>query len=130
MESDGLAQLATQPTHPIIAEEALKELPAVVPDAARRQPAEKALKDLVSAAKDNEDYRQDGRKKFFALLDKPTSTLEDFVTVLAKWNDKQAKLDDKFVSATDALQKALTEAEWQELVRRLSKPAGGGASPG
>ncbi len=118
-----VSQLAAQPPHTLLAEQALKELPAVVPDEARRKPAEKALKDLLSAAKDSDDDRVAGRKNVFALLEKPTSTLEDFVTVLAKYSDKQAKLDDKLVAASDALQQALTEAEWQELVRRLSKPA-------
>jgi len=125
-----VAQLAAQPPHALLAEQALKELPAVVPDETRRKPAEKALKELVSAAKDSDDDRQAGRKKVFELLEKPTSTLEDFVTVLAKYSDKQAKLDDKLVAASDALQRALNEAEWQELVRRLSKPAAGGSGPG
>ena len=125
-----VAQLAVQPPHALLAEQALKELPAVVPDETRRKPAEKALKELVSAAKDNDDDREAGRKKIFALLEKPTSTLEDFVTVLAKYSDKQAKLDDKLVAASDVLQRALNEAEWQELVRRISKPVAGGSGPG
>jgi hypothetical protein len=120
--------LAERPAQPLLAEEALKALPSVVPDEARRKPAEKALEQLADAAKDVEDYRRDARKRVFDLLEKETSTLENFVSVLAKYDDKQAKLDDRLAADTLALHQALTAAEWQELVRRISKPAGGGAA--
>jgi hypothetical protein len=120
-----VSHAAAQTPEPLLAEKALKELPAVVPDETRRKPAEKALKDLVSAAEKNEKERETGRKKFFALLEKPTSTREDFVSVLAKFGDAQADLVDQLVAASDALQQALTQTEWQELVRRISPPPGG-----
>jgi len=121
-----VSHVAAQTPEPLLAEKALKELPAVVPDETRRKPAEKALKDLMSAVEKNEKEREKGRQKFFALLEKPTSTREEFVSVLAKFGDHQAELDDKLVAASDALQQALTEAEWRELVRRVSPPPTGG----
>ncbi len=126
-----MAQLAEQPTHPLLAEEALKQLPEVVPDAARRQPAEKALKEPRRAPRrtTRTTGRTGGRSSSRSSTTR-TSNLEDFVSVLAKWDDKQAKLDDKLVESSGALQQALSEAEWQELVRRISKPVAGGAGPG
>jgi len=122
-----VSQVAAQTPEPLLAEKALKELPSVVPDETRRKPAEKALKELLSAVEKNEKEREKGRNKIFALLEKPASTREDFVSVLAKFGDAQAELDDKLVAASDALQKSMTEAEWQELVRRVSPPPPGGA---
>jgi hypothetical protein len=121
-----VSHVAAQTPEPLLAEKALKELPAVVPDGTRRKPAEKALKDLVSAVEKNEKEREKGRQKFFSLLEKPTSNREEFVSVLAKFGDAQADLDDKLVEASDALQQALTQTEWQELVRRVSPPQPGG----
>jgi hypothetical protein len=121
-----VSHVAAQTPEPLLAEKARKELPAVVPDETRRKPAEKALKDLMSAVEKTESEREKGRQKFFALLEKPTSTREEFVSVLAKFGDQQAELDDKLVAASDALQQALTEAEWRELVRRVSPPPPGG----
>ena len=120
-----VAPFAERPPQPLLAEEALKALPAVVPDEARRKPAEKALKELADTAKDVEDYRRGARKRVFDLLEKETSTLEDFVSVLAKYDDKQEKLDDRLAADTLALQRSLTAAEWQELVRRISRPPSG-----
>ena len=122
-----VSQVAAQTPEPLLAEKALKELPSVVPDETRRKPAEKALKELLSAVEKNEKEREKGRNKIFALLEKPTSNREEFISVLAKFGDAQAELDDKLVAASDALQKSMTEAEWQELVRRVSPPPPGGA---
>ncbi|MFI5182348.1 MAG: hypothetical protein ACHQPI_13255 [Thermoanaerobaculia bacterium] len=112
---------------PVIVEQAQKELAVVVKDEAHRKPAELALAELVTAVKKDQADRESARKKFFSLLEKQSSSRDDFVSGLEKFNDAQAKLDDKIVKSTGDLQSALTSEEWAELVRRISRPRGEGA---
>ncbi len=108
---------------PRLVDQAKKELPAVVADETRRTAAVKALEELASAIRKDESERESGRKKFFSLLEKQSSTSDDFISSLEKFNDSQAKLDDKIVQNVGALEQALTPAEWDELVRRISAPS-------
>jgi hypothetical protein len=115
-------QLAAGGSMPLLVERARKELPAVIPDAARRAPAEKALSDLAGAIRKGEKERESARKKFFSLLEKEKSTRDDFISRLESFNNAEEKLDDRIAEGAGAVQAALTPAEWAELVRRISSP--------
>ena len=107
---------------PFLAEQAQKELPAVVPDPARRASAEKILADLAGVIRKHAADPDSARKKFLSLLEKKNSTGDDFISGLEKINDAQEKLDDRVLDAVSALQRTLTPEEWDELVRRLAPP--------
>ena len=107
---------------PRLVDQAKTELPGVVADETRRTTAGKALEDLAGAIKKDESERESGRKKFFSLLEKQSSTSDDFISSLEKFNDAQAKLDDRIVQGMGALEQALTPAEWDDLIRRISRP--------
>lgn len=117
-------QLAAGGPMPLLVERAQKELPTVVPDAARRAPAEKALSDLAGAIKKDEKERESARKKFFSLLEKEKSSGDDFISRLESFGNAEEKLDTAIAEGTGAVQAALTQAEWAELVRRISDPPG------
>ena len=119
-----VSHLAEGGSMPLLVDRAQKELPTVVADETRRATAGKALEDLAGAIKKDESERESGRKKFFSLLEKQSSTSDDFISSLEKFNDAQAKLDDRIVQGMGALEQALTPAEWDELVRRISRPPG------
>jgi len=121
-------QLAAGGPMPLLVERAQKELPAVVPDAARRAPAEKALLDLATVIKKDEKERESARKKFFSLLEKEKSTSDDFISRLESFGNAEEKLDKGIAEGAGAVQAALTQAEWDELVRRISRPPGEGGS--
>ena len=121
-------QLAAGGPVPLLVERAQKELPAVVPDAARRAPAEKALLDLATVIKKDEKERESARKKFFSLLEKEKSTSDDFISRLESFGNAEEKLDKGIAEGAGAVQAALTQAEWDELVRRISRPPGEGGS--
>jgi hypothetical protein len=107
---------------PRLVDQAKTVLPGVVADETRRATAVKALEDLAGAIKKDESERESGRKKFFSLLEKQSSTSDDFISSLEKFNDAQAKLDDRIVQGMGALEQALTPAEWDDLIRRISRP--------
>ena len=117
-------QVAAQGAEPLLVERARTELPAVVTDEARRQTAGKALKELADAVEKNARDRASGRKKFLSILGKQGTTRDDVVSKLVSFDEGQSKLDDKLAESAGALQQALTEAEWAELVRRISGPPG------
>ncbi len=112
----------------LLVKQALKELPAVVADETRRKTAGKALEELADAVEKSARDRASGRRKFLSILEKDSTTRDDVVSKLASFDEAQAKLDDRLAESADALQRALTEAEWSELVRRISGPPaeGGG----
>lgn len=120
-------QLAAGGPMPLLVERAQKELPAVVPDATRRAPAEKALQDLATAIRKDEKERDSARKKFFSLLEKEKSTRDDFISRLESFGNAEEKLDKGIAEGAGAVQAALTRAEWDELVRRISSSPGEGA---
>ena len=122
-----VAQLGAGGGMPFLAEQARKELPAVVADPARAASADKTLTDLAAAIKKHGADPESSGKKFLALLEKKNSTRDDFISGLEKVTEAQEKLDDKVLDAVSNLQRTLTPAEWDELVRRLA-PAG--AAPG
>lgn len=105
---------------PRLVDQAKAELPAIMADEMRRAAAGKALEDLSGAIKKDESERESGRKKFFSLLEKQSSSSDDFISSLEKFNDSQAKLDDRIVRSMGALEQALTPVEWDDLVRRIS----------
>jgi hypothetical protein len=105
---------------PLLVDQALKELPSVIPDAARRAPAEKAFTDLANAIRKDEKERESARKKFFSLLEKATSTRDDFISRLESFNDTEEKLDQKIAEGAGAAQAAMSRTDWDELVRRIS----------
>ncbi len=119
--------LAAEGPERLLVEQARKELPAVVPDEARRKTAAKALKELADAVEKSARDRASGRKKFLSILKKESTTRDDVVSKLASFDEAQSELDDKLATSSGALQQALTEAEWAELVRRVSGPPGEGA---
>lgn len=119
-------QLAAGSPVPLLVERAQQELPAAVPDAARRAPAEKALAELAKAIKKDESERESARKKFFSLLEKEKSTSDDFISALEKFGNSEEKLDKAVAEGTGAVQAAMTRAEWDDLVQRMLRPAGGG----
>jgi hypothetical protein len=125
-----VVQVASGGSEPLLVERARKELSSVVTDEARFKDAEKALDELSDAVEKNARDRESGRKKFLSLLEKESSTRDDFVTALQHFDAAQAKLDDKIAQSTGALQQALTEAEWAELLRKISSPAGAGGGQG
>jgi hypothetical protein len=122
-----VAQLGAGGGMPFLAEQARKELPAVVADPARRASADKTLEDLAAAIRKHGTDPESAGKKFLALLEKKNSTRDDFISGLEKVTEAQEKLDDKVVDAVSNLQRTLTPAEWDELVKRLP-PAGGAPS--
>jgi hypothetical protein len=109
---------------PFLAAEAQKQLPEVVSDPARRASADKVLADLSAAIKKRGADPNSARRKFLTLLEKKSSTQDDFISALEKVTEAQEKLDDKVLDATSALQRTLTPEEWDELVRRLAVPGG------
>ncbi len=119
-----VAQLGAGGGMPFVAEQARKELPAVVADPARAASADKTLADLAAAIKKHGSDPGSARHKFLALLEKKNSTQDDFISGLEKVTEAQEKLDEQVVNAVSNLQRTLTPAEWDELVRRLA-PAGG-----
>jgi hypothetical protein len=119
-----VAQLGAGGGMPFLAEQARKELPAVVADPARAASADKTLEELAGAIRKHGADPESAGKKFLALLEKKNSTSDDFISGLEKVTEAQEKLDDKVVDAVSNLQRTLTPAEWDELVRRLA-PAGG-----
>lgn len=121
-----VAQIGAGGGMPFVAEQAQKELPAVVADPARRASADKTLADLASAIRKHGADPSSARQKFLSLLEKKSSTRDDFISGLEKITDAQEKLDEKAVNGVVNLQRTLTPEEWDELVRRLSAPA---ASP-
>ena len=121
-------QLAAGGPVPLLVERAQKELPAVVPDAARRAPAEKALLDLVTAIRKDEKERESARKKFFSLLEKEKSSSDDFISRLESFGNAEEKLDKGIAEGAGAVQAAMTREEWDELVRRISRAPGEGAA--
>ncbi len=119
-----VAQVRTSGGMPFVAEQARRELPAVVPDAARRAAADKRLAEPEAAIRKHDADPASARAKFLSLLEKKSSTKDDFITGLEKLTEAQEKLDDKVVDGVGALQRTLTPEEWDDLVRRLA-PAGG-----
>lgn len=119
-----VAELGAGGGMPFVAEQARKELPAVVADPARAASADKTLADLAAAIKKHGTDPGSARQKFLALLEKKNSTQDDFISGLEKVTEAQEKLDERVVNAVSNLQRTLTPAEWDELVRRLA-PAGG-----
>jgi hypothetical protein len=107
---------------PFLAEGARKELPAVVADPARRASADKTLADLAEAVRKHGSDPGSARKKFLSLLEKKSSTRDDFISALQKVNEEQEKLDDKVLNAIGNLQRTLTAEEWDALVARLPAP--------
>jgi hypothetical protein len=122
-----VAQLGAGGGMPFLAEQARKELPAVVADPARAASADKTLADLAAAIRKHGTDPGSATKKFLALLEKKSSTRDDFISGLEKITEAQEKLDDKVLDAVSNLQRTLTPAEWDELVRRLAPAVG---SPG
>jgi hypothetical protein len=120
-------QLAVGSPVTLLVERAQQELPAAVPDAARRAPAEKALAELVKAIKKDEGERESARKKFFSLLEKEKSTSDDFISALEKFGNAEEKLDKAVAEGTGAVQAALTRAEWDDLTQRMRRPPSGSA---
>ena len=111
---------------PLLVDQAQRELLAVVADPARRSAAAKVLTDLAAEIKKGKTDPESARQKFLSLLEKKSSTRDDFISGLEKVNDAQEKLDDKVVDATTVLQRTLTAEEWTELVRRVSPSAEAG----
>ena len=109
---------------PFLAEQVQKELPAVVADPARRAAADKTVAELAATIKKRGSDPGSARQKFIKLLEKKNSTKDDFIDALEKITEAQEKLDDAVLDGVSNLQRTLTPAEWDDLVRRLS-PAGG-----
>jgi hypothetical protein len=118
-----VAQIGAGGGMPFLAEQAQKELPAVVADPARRASADKTLGELADAIRKHGADPASARKKFLSLLEKKSSTRDDFISGLEKITDAQEKLDEKAVNGVVNLQRTLTPEEWDELVRRLATPA-------
>lgn len=119
-----VAQVGAGGGMPFVAEQARKELPAVVTDPARRAAADKTLSDLAAALRKHDADPDSARKRFLSLLEKKSSTPDDFITGLEKLTAAQEKLDQKVLDGIGSLQRTLTPEEWDELVRRLAPPAG------
>jgi hypothetical protein len=113
---------------PFMAEQAKKELPAVVADPGRRASADRILTDLAAAIRKKGADPVSARQKFMSLLEKKSSTRDDFVTALMKLTEAQEKLDETVLNGLGALQRTLAPPEWEELARRLAAAAGGGPS--
>ena len=97
-------------------------------DPARRASADKTLEDLAAAIKKHGADPESARKKFLSLLEKKSSTRDDFVSGMMKITEAQEKLDETVLNAVGNLQRTLTPEEWAELVKRLPAP-GGPAAP-
>jgi len=119
-----VAQLGAGGGMPFLAEQARKELPAVVADPARAASADRTLADLEAAIRKHGTDPESARKNFFTLLEKKNSTRDDFISGLEKVTEAQEKLDERVVNGVANLQRTLTPAEWDDLVRRLSPAAG------
>jgi len=104
---------------PFLADQARKELPAVVADPARRASADETLAKLAAAIEKHGSDPESARKRFLALLEKKSSTRDDFVTALQKINEDQENLDETVLNAVGNLQRTLTAEEWDALVGRL-----------
>lgn len=118
-----VAQVGAGGGMPFLAEQARTELPAVVADPARRASADKTLADLAAAIQKHGADPNSARQKFLSLLEKKSSTRDDFISGLEKITDAQEKLDEKVLNGVSNLQRTLTPEEWDELVRRLAPPA-------
>jgi hypothetical protein len=123
-----VAQVGAGGGMPFLAEQARGALPAVVADPARRASADKTLEDLAAAIRKHASDPTSVRQKFLSLLEKKSSTRDDFVSGMMKITEAQEKLDEKVLNALSNLQRTLTPEEWDELVKRLPAP-GGPASP-
>lgn len=120
-----VTQFSANGPEPMIFEGVKKEIPSIVTEPARREAADKALKEMGSVVERNSSDRESARKDLFRLLEKQSSTRDDFVSGIEKFDKAQAKLDDRFAASIAALQRALTLAEWDSLVQRISPvPAG------
>ena len=117
-----VAQVGAGGGMPFLAEKAQKELPAVVPDPARRASADKTLADLAAALKKKGADPNSAGQKFLSLLEKKNSTKDDFITAMEKLTAAQEKLDQTVSDGLSNLQRTLTPEEWDELVRRLAAP--------
>jgi len=117
-----VAQVGAGGGMPFLAEKAQKELPAVVADAGRRASADKTLADLAAALKNKGADPNSAGQKFLSLLEKKSSTKDDFITAMEKVTAAQEKLDQKVLDGLSNLQRTLTPEEWDELVRRLAAP--------
>lgn len=117
-----VAQVAGTGGVPTLVDQISKELPTAVADPARRDAATKTLEDLSAAFRKHGADPESAQKKFLALLEKKSSTRDDFVSGLEKLAEAQEKLDDKVIDATGALQRTLTPEEWDGLLRRVSPP--------
>jgi hypothetical protein len=112
---------------PMIFEGVKTEIPSIMTDPARREKADKALKEMASVVERNSADRESARKELFRLLEKQSSKRDDFVSEFERFDKVQAKLDDRFSASVAALQQALTQAEWDELVQRISRLVPGNA---
>ena len=119
-----VAQVGAGGGMPFLADQARKELPEVVADPARRASADKTLEDLAAAIKKHGADPQSARKKFLSLLEKKSSTRDDFVSGMMKITEEQEKLDETVLNGLGNLQRTLTPEEWGALVKRLPAPAG------
>jgi len=117
-----VAQVGAGGGMPFLAEKAQKELPAVVSDPARRASADKTLADLAADLKKQGADPNSAGQKFLSLLEKKSSTKDDFITGMEKVTAAQEKLDQKVLDGLSNLQRTLTPEEWDELVRRLAAP--------
>ena len=117
-----VAQFGASGGVPPLVEQIAKELPSAVADPARRDAAAKTLADLSAAFHKHGADPESAQKRFLSLLEKKSSTRDDFVSGLEKLAEAQEKLDDKVVDATGALQRTLTTEEWDDLVKRVSPP--------
>jgi hypothetical protein len=117
-----VAQVGASGGMPFLAEKAQKELPAVVSDPARRASADKTLGDLAAAIKKQSADPNSAGQKFLSLLEKKSSTKDDFITAMEKLTAAQEKLDQRVTDGIGNLQRTLTPEEWDELVRRLAAP--------
>ena len=117
-----VAQVGAGGGMPFLAEKAQKELPAVVSDPARRASADKTLADLAADLKKQGADPNSAGQKFLSLLEKKSSTKDDFITAMEKVTAAQEKLDQKVLDGLSNLQRTLTPEEWDELVRRLAAP--------
>lgn len=118
-----LGELGASGGIPSLVESAKTELPNAVADPARRAAAATVLEDLGKAIKKSGTDPASARQKFLALLDKKSSTKQDFISAYEKVNDAQEKLDDRVLDGISNLQRTLQPEEWDDLVRRISPQA-------
>jgi hypothetical protein len=119
-----VAQIGAGGGMPFLAEQARKELPAVVAEPARLASADKTLAALSAAIKKHGSDPGSATQKFLTLLEKKNSSQDDFISALEKVTEAQEKLDEQVVNGVSNLQRTLTPAEWDDLVRRLSPATG------